>query len=468
MELGLGLTRLLPLLIYFMAIGVIVMTIFYRIEVGIFFFVPFIPQQSLMDAIVQYPLGNNFVDFLLLAMVVRWYLDSRKEDDSDATNKKPFLVKTPFNKWIMWLAIYTYFGLWFGSMFLGIPAPLSISNPRFMTWKNFMILPMIFLIIVNNVKSKQHIQILVVLMALSMLFMDRSVVSMIAGRDTSHFDKELRVAGTFSYLGPNALAVFYAQFTGLMTCLALMDRAKWRRLLFLSTSALNYFCLAFLFSRSGYLAALFTWAFIGLYRDRRVLGAVIILLIFWKSLLPTAVVERIEMTKTEEGLDSSVAERLDLWQQAIHVFSESPILGVGFDASPYLGYKDGVVHKDRRSLHNGYLEVVSENGIIGLAIFLSFYFLGIKYGVRLYKRSKDPFMKGLGLGTAAAALGALGGNLAGSYWQYLNVSGFYWVTIGLAMRGLLMADEEEQQAQPETPPEKAAPETTLQPEPAPV
>lgn len=449
MELGLGLTKIMPVVVYFLAMTVVVVTVVWRIEVGMFFFVPFIPQQSLLDAMKKYPLGKDFVDLLLLAMLIRWYLDVRKAKSEDPKNLRPFFLPTPFNKWIVLLVIYTYLGLWFGSLYLGIPAPLGFSNPRFMVWKNFMVLPLIFLVIVNNVKNRQQIQILVLLMTASMLFMDRSVVNMLGGRDLSSFDKELRVAGTFSYLGPNALAVFYAQFTALLLCLFLQDQVKWRRLFFLGTMVLNYFCLAFLFSRSGYLAALCTWGFIGFFKDRRVLFVVIVLLIFWESLLPNAVVERIEMTKTEEGLDSSVAERLDLWEQAIDVFTDSPIIGVGFNTSPYLGYRDGVVNKERRSLHNGYLEVISENGIIGLVIFISFYILGIKYGVRLYNTTDDRFFKGLGLGTAAAAVGALGGNIAGSYWQYLNVSGFYWTLIALIIRAQMISDEEKQKASEE-------------------
>ncbi|RMF60895.1 MAG: O-antigen ligase family protein [Calditrichaeota bacterium] len=463
MELGLGFTRIAPLAVYLLSFLVVIIVLAKRVDVGLYFLVPMIPQQSLLDAIVQYPLGKDFVDILLVAMLVRWYLDKR---NAAATRGKPpegFLMQTPLNKWIFWFVLYTYLGLWYGAFYLGIPAPFSITNPRFMEWKNFMILPLLYLIAVNNIKSKRQMEILVLLMTISMLFMDRTVASMLRGKSTGHYSNELRVTGTFSHLGVNALAVFYAQFSAMVLAFFLLDRNKYRRLLFGATTYLNYFVLAFLFSRGGYVAAMFSWFFLGIYRDRRVLLALVVLIIFWNTLLPNAVVERIEMTKTEEGLDNTVKERFDLWEQAVSVFSENPIIGTGFNTAAYMGYKDNVTNRSRRSLHNGYLEFISENGLVGLFLFLSFYVWGVKLGLRLYRKSSDAFLKALGLGTAMAAVAAFGGNIAGSYWQYFSVSGFYWVLLALVYRGILMAEEEEKGSTAEVPMDNLSPGRLVQP-----
>ena len=441
MELGIGLTKIAPLCVYITLWIVVIITLTKRLDFGLFFLVPLIPQQSLLDAAIQYPMGKDLVDIILLAMLVRWYLDKRKENEITKSSHG-FLLETPLNKWVICFVVYTYFGLWYGSFTLGIPAPIEISNPRFEEWKNFMILPLLFFITVNNIKTKRQIEILVLLMTISMLFMDRSVVSMIRGKDMSSYSHDLRVTGTFSHLGVNALAVFYAQYSALVFVYALMDKQKWRRMLFMATTYMNYFVLAFLFSRGGYVAAMFSWLFIGFYKDRRVLAAVVVLLIFWQVLLPVAVVERIEMTKTDEGLDNTVKERLDLWSQAEVVFSNNPIFGVGYNTAPYMGYKDNVTDRNRRSLHSGYLEYISENGLIGLFLFLSFYVWAIKLGLRLHKKTDDPFFKALGFGTAVGAVAAFGGNITGAYWQYFSVSGFFWVLLALLVRSHIIVDEE--------------------------
>lgn len=373
MELGLGLTKIIPLLLYLGMILVLLLTLLYRIEIGIYFLVPLLPQQSVLDGVAKYPGGKDIVDFLILAMLLRWWFTSSRRPEG-------FMLKTPANTAIFWLIIWTYAELWLGSLNLSLPLPIALGDARFVTWKNFIILPLLYFIVVNNVTSKRQIQILVVLILCSMLLMDRHFYNNFSGRSTSSYSHDLRSAGTFSYLGPNELAAFYAQYTLIVVCLFLLDRDWRRRALAGLVMVFNYYCLIFLFSRGGYLATLVGWSFLGLVRDRRVLAALVLLLIFWKAILPNAVIERIEMTQTEEGTDTSVQERIQMWEMAKGVIVSNPISGLGYNTTPYFGFTDSITKQHRNNLHNGYVEVMSELGIVGLLIFLTIFFKGIAEG----------------------------------------------------------------------------------------
>lgn len=185
------------------------------------------------------------------------------------------------------------------------------------------------------------------------------------------------------------------------------------------------------------MAGLVSWGFFGFVKDRRVLLILAVCFIFWKMIVPVSVVQRIEMSRG----DSSIDARYEMWNQALELISERPLLGYGIKSTPRLGITTAGHKEERVSLHNGYLELTLEQGGIGLGIFLIFFFICFRCGWRLYRSATEGFFKGLGLGFAGCVLAVLAGNVAGSYWFYLNVSGFYWTTFALVVRSLEIMNE---------------------------
>ncbi len=442
MELGLGLTKIIPPLLYLGAIWVVILTLLWRIEIGIFFLVPLLPLQNILDAISTYPLGKDLVDVLYLALLVRWWFDWQKRKAEHKEDKSQW--QTPMDKIVLLIVVWTFMTLCLGVLNLGDTPLFSSSNDRFITWKNYVMLPLLYLIIVNNIKDEKNIRILLLLMAFAMLFMGRNFYHNFSGRDTSHYSHELRGSGTFTYLGPNELAVFYAQNTIVIACLFLLDRQFWRKMLFLGATLFNIYAIAFLFSRGGYLATMAGLVFLGFVRERKILVVVALFLVFWRSVTPIAIQERIDMTKTEKGTDHSIEDRYLMWEQAAAIFLSNPITGMGFRSVPSLGIEASM---QRNSLHNGYLEVAVEQGGIGILIYLIFYSRCIRYGWRLYKTAEDRFFKGLGLGYVGSVVAILAGNIAGSYWFYMNVSGFFWALTALVIRTLVIVGDKQPELQ---------------------
>jgi len=437
MELGIGLTKIIPLIVYLTGIGILFVTLFYKIEFGIYFLIPLLTQQTLLEYMRDYPGGKDFIDLFFFVLLLKWML-SRQE-----FRKAPEL-RGSLSISIGAIVVWTFIGLWILTHTFGFP--FSISNKAFIHWKNFLMLPLLFLNIVNNVKDEKQIKIILTLMAISMLYMDRSFYNNFADKDRSNFDESLRVGTTFSYLGPNETAVFYAQNSIVILSLFFFELHKRRKMLFGVTVVFNYWCLMFLYSRGGYLAALVTFFFFGVTKDRRFLVLLVLGLIFWQTFVPASVQQRIQMSKQgKRGIDSSIAARYDMWDQAWELIKENPILGYGYYATHNLGIETAGNRKikKRASLHNGYMQLLLDQGLIGLGIFLIFFFISFRVGWRLFRTAKDPFLKGLGLGFAGCVLAVLAGNVAGSYWFYLNVSAYYWINLGLVIRGLEITKESE-------------------------
>ena len=425
MELGLGLIKVAPLIIYIGSFIVVFLTLFYRIEVGILYLVPLLPLQSILDRMQQYPGGKDFIDILLLALVVRWFINKRKAG-------KSIFIKTSFNLPILILVLWTYIELWLGSSNFSLSLPIQFQDARLKDWKNFMVLPLIYFIITNNVNDRNFIKLLTILMALSMAAMDVSFYNNFT--EPEEFTWGAWIGGTFSYLGSNELASFYAMNTMILISLFLFDASVRRKVLFFAVAIFNLYCIIFLYSRGGYLATLVGFAYLGLVKNKKIFVALVVFLLFWKAFLPLSVIQRIEMTQTESGYDQSIEERLSMWEKGKQIFLQHPVIGVGYGTTPYLGITDDIVKHRRRSLHNQYLQTAMELGVIGLSISMWLYILGIRAGWRLYKVVDEGFFKGLGIGLTAYVLAILVSNISGTFWRYLNVMGFYWVFLAFVVR----------------------------------
>ncbi|MFC1658435.1 O-antigen ligase family protein [Candidatus Omnitrophota bacterium] len=427
--LGIGLTKYIPVLIYSIFLISVFAALFYRTDLPFIFLVALLPLTNVLLRLQQFPLGKDLVDILLLAIFIAWLARS-------FVNKEKFLTATPFNKLLFILIIFTYFELWAGSAFVGIAAPISFDNLRFQDWKNYMILPLLFFITVNNIKDKKTMKRLVYAMVFIIFVMGLYFFKDYRWISKSVFRDYKRWYGTFAYLGPNEWAAFHVHYIFVMLGIFFIDKLKQWRLLFGAAILLSLYCILFAYSRGAYIALLIGLIFFSLMKKKRILIPVIILLLFWQILLPQAVVQRIQATKTEYGeLDSSGKSRLDLWGKGLSLFSRNPLTGIGFATSPELGLR-----KSLTDTHNIYVEILVEQGIVGMIIFLLLIYLSLRSGWQLYKTADDTFLQGLGFGFVCCTLVLLITNFFGDRWTYLQLAAYYWVFLGLVVRGNIIVN----------------------------
>jgi O-antigen ligase len=196
--------------------------------------------------------------------------------------------------------------------------------------------------------------------------------------------------------------------------------------------------LFFSYSRGAYVAALAVLVYFGLAKKRSLLILAVVLVIAWQTILPSSVVERITMTKTEEGqIERSAAIRLDLWDHAVTLFEKKPVFGIGFGGYEFT-MPEGVFWTDT---HNYYLKMLSEQGIIGLGLLLTALFLAFRSGWKLVKVGRNGFERGLGFGFAGCVIACACTNFFGDRWSYYEIGSYFWVLWGLVDRYIIVSRE---------------------------
>jgi putative inorganic carbon (HCO3(-)) transporter len=422
-----GGTGLTPLVIYFGAIVAFLLSVFWRPHIGIYFLVPLLPLQTVRYLLHPLPMGEKLVDIILLGVIIGLF----------ARNNGRVFVHTPLNFFLLIWAVFNYLSLWRGAFFLGSNLPLWFNDPRLSNWKNYMIMPLIFLVVTAAIKDKRQMKILLILMALSVLRANLGFYNTVSDRDFSHFSYGLRYAGALGYAGENGLAAFEAQIA--LFCLSIYSFTKnWiTKIGILAFVSLCCYCLLFAFSRGGYLGFVTGVLFLGVVKDRKFLVFLLVLVLGWQVLIPTAVTERIFMTYEEGQIDSSAGERVTIGQDAITLVPQNTVFGTGFDTYEFMGRVE-----EYRDTHNLYLKILLETGVIGLVLFLILLWKMFWLSFRLFGGTDDTFFRALALGCAAYVVCAVIVNFFGDRWMYLQVNGYLWALMGLVARARIgVADE---------------------------
>lgn len=416
MGLGLGLTHYVPLIAY---LGFWVMSIRAltgRPLLGLYYLIPFLPYRTMRDHFLDYPLGGNVLTVLVIAVIAGALLQGKRLPKSKL-----------YGIWLVF-GVYLYLSMWFGTALGNAPAPLWLSNVNFVTWKDYMLIPLTFVAAGLVVEDRKAVKTVILITAISLLFIDRSCLLESMSRSWANFDEDKRSSGPLGY-GSNQTAAYLAQFAMFFWGFAQFLKRKKLKLLCYGLVAATIFAILYTFSRGAYLAVLATVFILGLLKDRKLLLVGVAFLFTWQIIVPTAVRERITMTQTASGqLEASANERVKLWEAAEDSILSDPILGTGFATYQYTIHVDNL-----RDTHNWYVKIMVETGIIGMIIVLFMLQQMLAVAYRLFKRAEDPLYRGLGLGLFLAIWACIIANCFGDRWTYLEITGPLWVLVGTAI-----------------------------------
>lgn len=428
--LGLGLTTIS---IYIAAILVFVLSIVYRPQIGIYFIVPLLPLQVLRYQLHSFPWGDKLIDFVLLGVVFGLLIHKRGR----------IFERTPLNAFLLLWAVVHYISLWRGAFFLDVALPWRIADPRFSDWKNYMEIVLIFLLVCSAIESKRQIKVLLALMALSVLRANMGFYNTVSGRDLSHFAYGLRYSGMLGYAGENGLAAFEAELVLFLIAIWSYLKGTLYRSLALAYTGLCAYCLLFTFSRGAYIGIVVGMFYLGVIRERKLIIVLVALVIGYGTVVPTAVRERIEMTYDGEKIDSSAGERVALWQDAVTMIPQRPIFGAGFDTYKFMR------RTDYTDTHNFYVKLLVEMGVIGLCLFLVLLWKMWRVSWQLYRSSEDMFFRSIGLGLSAYIVCVFVVNFFGDRWMYMQLTGYLFALLGVAVRAQMITQEEQERLRDE-------------------
>src|ERR1700730_4549189 len=195
-----GLHGLIPTLLYIAGFAAFLASLFWRAEIGLYYIVPLLPLQTLRYKLHEFPLGHQWIDLLMLGVVIGLL----RQGDS-------IFTKTPLRKWLAALAVLTYVSLWRGTFFLNTNLPLWFNDVRLSDWKNYMVIFLLFFLTLAAIKNVKQMQILLLCMCFAMLMLNRGYINTMRQRDFSTFSYDIRDDGGMGYAGVNGLAALEAQ-----------------------------------------------------------------------------------------------------------------------------------------------------------------------------------------------------------------------------------------------------------------
>ena len=156
-----------------------------------------------------------------------------------------------------------------------------------------------------------------------------------------------------------------------------------------------------------------------------------ILLVF-PQLLPDSIVDRFSSTRSDTsyetgGLDKSSHSRLIIWNAAIEITKESPILGKGFKVFPVIMEKYLEQEVEERDPHNMYFYMSTQMGIPAVILFIALMAQLYFRGRSVYSQYETPFIKAIGIGAVCTAIAVIVINVFGSRMVNLEVTAFVWL-----------------------------------------
>ena len=432
MGFGLGLIHYIPLIAFLGFPVMCAISLAGRPLWGLCFAIPFLPYRSMRDHFNDYPLGEHALAILVLAVIAGAIIHGKRLPSS-----RLYLI------WLV-ISVYLYISMWLGVANGISPAPLWTSDANFATWKEYMLVPLVFVATTLVVEDRKSIKMVIIFTAITLVIIDRSCILEAMSRSWAAFDETKRDRGPLVW-GANLTAAYLVQFAMFIWGVLQFVKSRKYKVIGFSAIAASFFALLYTFSRGGYLAALVGILILGFLKDRKLLILLGVFLLTWQMVVPNAVRQRILMTKSSTGeLDASAQQRVELWNESWQSIKESPLIGKG-----YATFRYGQHAANLLDTHNLYVKVWVETGIIGLLMILILLEQMLSLGYRLFRGGTNSLFQGLGLGLFLAACCSVITNFFGDRWNFIEISGPMWVVVGAAARAIhLKAVEPETQPAP--------------------
>lgn len=419
MGIGVFLKSVLPLTFYLGALFFSLTALTGKTKWALYLVVFLLPLRNVIDKLQAFPFGDQLIDILIIGIFVGTMIKVAIEK-----NTPP--IKSPLNSLGLSMIIYLIISWAWGSMYVYGGVDFSFQNERLQDCKNICLLPLLYYLVSKNIRTKQEVWNIFAIICCSIFVVAYYTTTQIF--TYSSLESRLKITSTFQFLGPNEAAAFLNTYTLIMISSMYFLKSKRLKLILLGFIVVNIFCITFLYSRAGYAALLAGLTVLFAIKDKKMLIPIFIVLVSWQSVLPEKVIARIKETKNEAGeLDESSGKRIQMWENAVSLFQQSPLLGTGFGTFREMGY-------ELKDTHNIYMKILSEQGLIGILLFLALLISFMREGFKLYQKGDDDFARGLGLGLFVSIFAVATNNIFGDRWTYLEPNAFLWIFAALVAR----------------------------------
>lgn len=422
---------LMPILVYLGVFWAAGQGLFKRASVPVFLFLILVEFPQFWYPTHDFPLGSMSLTILGLSALIGGY-----------RQRPPGDPPAPHHGFVLVLIVSSYVAVWVTSSRYGLGMPLTGAHDLVPAWRNYALMLSLYYVGYSAIRTEDTIRRVLLLYCWVIIVMAwREIANFVSG---DVFSYNRRSVGPFYIvgMGANHFAAFIAHISVIAVGLYAMDTHKWRRRLYLVCFVASLYPLFFSYSRGAYVAVLLALLVVGVIRYRALLPVLGIFLLFWDSLLPTSVVDRIQMTESPDGqIEESAALRLVVWDLAEKLFHDNPIFGIGFQGFYYAS--NGL---PLRNVHNYFLQTACEQGVFGIVLLALFFLKAGWTGWRLYRLGSTPFYQGIGLGFIACLSAVAVTNLFGDRFSQLGIGSYLWLLFGIVDRALVLSLQRAQSA----------------------
>jgi len=221
---------------------------------------------------------------------------------------------------------------------------------------------------------------------------------------------------------------------GLILCFARLDRRGPRGADLLGLAVLGLALLA-TFARSGWILAA-AGCLVILWRRSRPLALAVVTVLALAAVTVPPLRERVLDQIVPGRAYNTIFLRTEIWRDAWRLWRASPLLGTGPGNFYFLTSATAVREAGPDfigSVHNNYLEVLVDSGLIGLAVFLCWLAAAFRALSRLERRLRPGLLPwGLGLAVAALFGDFLIAAPQNNGFATVHLSGLFWLLTGMA------------------------------------
>ncbi len=239
----------------------------------------------------------------------------------------------------------------------------------------------------------------------------------------------LSVGGTFA---------FYVTFGGVLVISSLLTYGRvWldsplkHRLVYAAAFALQVFALFLTRQRNALVGLVVGLLFFTMFTRRKYLSLLILVVIGGSLLLPHPMKDKVFRTRLSQKV---VKSRLDMWNWSIPLIGRHPVTGVG-PANVKEAFREEVPGFEMcfRHVHNNYLQILLELGLIGFGAFLWMFWEGLRGTLRNHfkYRQSDGFVSLTSLSAGAAIAGYLAAGLFEFNFGDSEVTMPIWLLLGV-------------------------------------
>jgi O-antigen ligase len=384
----------------------------------------YIPYQSHYRIVFDIP-GLNLINLMFLGALTLIML-----------RKGRTLSPTPLKAHLIWFIVMLVLAFFIGQFYEGGRVDADAQ-----ALKNAIFYMLFYFLFFHAARDVKDIRFLLGALLFVTLLVSLQVFRQALDYGLGVYNESRRAGGPFATdsSGANLAAAFFVIFLPLFLGLALHRKSALTvRLIAMVLGVFGVFSAFFTYSRQAYIILALLLSAQAIRRNILVGLLLGVAVLTYESWVPEGVVDRIEMTeqKNDDGedkkLDESTESRFILWEGAMNMIAERP-WGVGLNhfAREMGKYVPGYAYFD---VHNGYLLVATETGVVGALVLITLLIRLFLLGRRVEKLSDSEDARVLGSTFQISVLAAMLANLFGSRFFNGEVMGNFWILSGLVAR----------------------------------